>query len=468
MGLQIGYDLVVFLSRGHMMVPAGLVLHHGRSLALGGIGHDQGGLALHGFCAIKCRVHGVDVVAVDADDIPSEGRKARLHGILVHDLLGGAGDLQAVAVHHGAQVVQLVLGGAHGALPDGALGQLAVAHHHIGAGGPLVHLLGQRHADRHRQPVAQGTGIHLDAGQLVVRMADEFAAKLAVLFDDLFDREEALLGQHRVEGLHAVALGHYKHVFAVPTTAGTGSEATLAAVLVDGESKRKFTINAFPLIPHYAVLDPRNTVSLPPFFTATTGMDALTHAVEAYIGQSTTRQTRAWSVEAVKLVHRCPKRAYDNGSDLEARQAMLRASYVAGMSFTRSYVGYCHAVAHSLGGRYDTPHGLANSVLLPYVLRAYGKSVYRRLKELAIVIGLADERTPEAFASESFIRWIEAMNENMGIPRYLSNIRPEDIESLSRFADHEGNPLYPVPRLLDRRDLQRFYAVVSENSSVNG
>ena len=257
-------------------------------------------------------------------------------------------------------------------------------------------------------------------------------------------------------------------IFAVPTTAGTGSEATLAAVLVDGESKRKFTINAFPLIPHYAVLDPRNTVSLPPFFTATTGMDALTHAVEAYIGQSTTRQTRAWSVEAVKLVHRYLKRAYDNGSDLEARQAMLRASYVAGMSFTRSYVGYCHAVAHSLGGRYDTPHGLANSVLLPYVLRAYGKSVYRRLKELAIVIGLADERTPEAFASESFIRWIEAMNENMGIPRYLSNIRPEDIESLSRFADHEGNPLYPVPRLLDRRDLQRFYAVVSENSSVNG
>ena len=254
-------------------------------------------------------------------------------------------------------------------------------------------------------------------------------------------------------------------IFAVPTTAGTGSEATLAAVLVAGENKRKFTINAFPLLPHYAVLDPKNTASLPPFYTATTGMDALTHAVEAYIGQSTTRQTRAWSVEAVRLVHGNLLRAYRDGGDLEARQAMLRASYLAGMSFTRSYVGYCHAVAHSLGGRYDTPHGLANSVILPYVLRAYGKSVYRRLKELAVVIGIADKGTPEAFAAEGFIRWIEEMNAEMGIPTKLPGIRPEDIESLSRFADHEGNPLYPVPRLMDRRELQRFYAMVAEDAA---
>ena len=183
-------------------------------------------------------------------------------------------------------------------------------------------------------------------------------------------------------------------LFAVPTTAGTGSEATVAAVLVDSENHRKFTVNAFPLLPHYAVLDPRNTVGLPPFYTATTGMDALTHAVEAYIGKSTTRQTRAWSVEAVKLIFQNLPQAYANGSDLEARQAMLRASYLAGMSFTRSYVGYCHTVAHTLGGRYDTPHGLANAVLLPYVLRAYGKCVYRQLKELAVAAGIADEETP--------------------------------------------------------------------------
>lgn len=257
--------------------------------------------------------------------------------------------------------------------------------------------------------------------------------------------------------------GKLPPVFAVPTTAGTGSEATLAAVLVDGETRRKFTINAFPLIPLYAVLDAQNTVGLPPFYTATTGVDALTHAVEAYIGQSTTRETRAWSVEAVKLIFTYLPRAYANGNDLEARQAMLHASYLAGMSFTRSYVGYCHAVAHSLGGRYDTPHGLANSVLLPYVLRAYGASVYRPLKELAVAAGIAGENLPEAFAAERFIRAIERMNREMGIPDKLSGIRPEDIDSLSRFADREGNPLYPVPRLMDRRELQRFYAMVVDD-----
>lgn len=256
--------------------------------------------------------------------------------------------------------------------------------------------------------------------------------------------------------------GKLPPVFAVPTTAGTGSEATLAAVLVDDETRRKFTINAFPLIPRYAVLDARNTTGLPPFYTATTGVDALTHAVEAYIGQSATRETRAWSIEAVKLIFEYLPRAYRNGEDLEARQAMLHASYLAGMSFTRAYVGYCHAVAHSLGGRYDTPHGLANSVLLPYVLRAYGKSVYRPLKELAVAAGLAGESLPEAFAAERFIRAVEDMNREMGIPDKLSGIRPEDVGTLSRYADHEGNPLYPVPRLMDRRELQRFYAMVAD------
>ena len=256
--------------------------------------------------------------------------------------------------------------------------------------------------------------------------------------------------------------GQLPPIFAVPTTAGTGSEATLAAVLVDDETRRKFTINAFPLIPRYAVLDARNTVGLPPFYTATTGIDALTHAIEAYIGQSTTRETRAWSVEAVKLIFAYLPRAYRNGNDLEARQAMLRASYLAGMSFTRAYVGYCHAVAHSLGGRYDTPHGLANSVLLPYVLRAYGSSVYRPLKELAVALHLADRGTPGAIAAERLIRGIERMNRDMGIPDKLSGIRAEDIDQLSRYADREGNPLYPVPRLMDRRELQRFYVMAAD------
>ena len=252
-------------------------------------------------------------------------------------------------------------------------------------------------------------------------------------------------------------------IFAVPTTAGTGSEATLAAIIVDEKTRHKFSMMDFSLIPDYAVLDADNTLGLPPFFTATTGMDAMTHAVEAFIGRTTTQQTRAWSIEAVQLIVRYVERAYRDGGDLEARKGMLRAAYLAGMSFTRSYVGYVHAVAHSLGGWYNTPHGLANSVLLPYVLRAYGSSVYKPLKELAVAAGVARPATSPAVAAELFIRKIEAMNAAMNIPTKLPGIRPEDIEMLSRRADREGNPLYPVPRLMDAKELQKFYTMVAED-----
>ncbi|MBR1497962.1 MAG: iron-containing alcohol dehydrogenase [Oscillospiraceae bacterium] len=255
-------------------------------------------------------------------------------------------------------------------------------------------------------------------------------------------------------------------LFAVPTTAGTGSEATLAAFIVDEKTNFKFVMNDFSLIPDYAVLDANNTLDLPPFFTATTGMDAMTHAVEAYIGRTTTAQTRTWSVEAVQLIHRYVERAYRDGHDLEARQGMLRAAYLAGMSFTRSYVGYVHAVAHSLGGWYNTPHGLANSVLLPYVLRAYGSSAYKPLKELAVAVGVARTNTLPSVAAELFIRRIERLNRNMDIPTKLPGIRPEDIEMLAKRADREGNPLYPVPRLMDAKELQKFYVMAAED--LNG
>ena len=142
-------------------------------------------------------------------------------------------------------------------------------------------------------------------------------------------------------------------LIAIPTTAGTGSETTLAAVITDAESRHKYPINDFPLIPRVAVLDPKVTASLPPFLTATTGMDALTHAVEAYIGNSTTAGTRADALFAVKMIFENIDRAYTDGSDLEARKNMLLAAFSAGCAFSKSYVGYVHAVAHSLGGEYN-------------------------------------------------------------------------------------------------------------------
>ena len=163
-------------------------------------------------------------------------------------------------------------------------------------------------------------------------------------------------------------------LFAVPTTAGTGSETTLAAVITDAENRDKYAINSFPLIPKYAVLDFKTTLDLPKSVTATTGMDALTHAVEAYIGKSTTRLTRRMAEEATKLIAENLVTAYDQPHNAVARQNMLKASYFAGVSFTISYVGYVHAIAHSLGGQYGTAHGFANAVVLPFVLKSYGKS----------------------------------------------------------------------------------------------
>ena len=250
-------------------------------------------------------------------------------------------------------------------------------------------------------------------------------------------------------------------LIAIPTTAGTGSETTLAAVITDTQAQHKYVMNDFVLIPKYAVLDARLTLSLPPHLTATTGMDALTHAVEAYIGRSTTRQTRQEALEATRLVFANEERAYRNGKDYAARSNMLTAAYRAGIAFSRSYVGYVHAVAHSLGGQYNIPHGLANAVLLPYVLESYGSCIHRKLHDLAVAAGVASPQEEDAGAAAKFIRAIRQLNARMGIPETLEGIRPEDIPVMAAHAEKEANPLYPVPRLMTREELTFFYEQVA-------
>jgi len=249
-------------------------------------------------------------------------------------------------------------------------------------------------------------------------------------------------------------------LFAIPTTAGTGSEVTVTAVITDGEKKHKYTMNSFPLIPAYAVLDAKVTYTLPKHLTATTGMDALTHAVEAYIGRSTSKETRRLSKEVVKLVFENIETAYAEPENSAARTNMLHAAYKAGIAFSKSYVGYIHAVAHSLGGQYNVPHGLANSVLLPIVLEMYGKKVYRKLSDLARYVGLATESDSEETGARRFIEKIKELNHNMSIPKTISGIRETDIPLMAKYADQEGNPLYPVPVLMDRKMLMMIYYAV--------
>lgn len=251
-------------------------------------------------------------------------------------------------------------------------------------------------------------------------------------------------------------------LIAIPTTAGTGSETTLAAIITDSKTRHKYAINSFPLIPHYAVLDAKVTLSLPKSITATTGMDALTHAVEAYIGGSTTKKTRKFALLAVRLIYNRIFTVYEDGNNLEARNDMLKAAYFAGCAFTRSYVGYVHAVAHSLGGCYNVPHGLANAILLPFVLEAYGKSAEKKLAKLAYHIHLVSEITPQEDAAKAFIQMIKDMKQKLNIGDTIEGIKEEDIKKLSKYADKEANPLYPVPKLMNAKELQQFYYKVME------
>ena len=255
--------------------------------------------------------------------------------------------------------------------------------------------------------------------------------------------------------LHRIPL-----LIAVPTTAGTGSENTLAAVITDSEKKHKYVLNDFVLIPRYAILDAELTYSLPPHLTATTGMDALTHAVEAYIGRSTTKETREKALLAVKTIYQNIETAYHDGHNHAAREQMLNAAYLAGFAFSRSYVGYVHAVAHSLGGQYNIPHGLANAVLLPEVLESYGSCIHKKLHILGCAAGVCTEQDSIKAGAGKFIASIRTLNKNMGIPDFLSGIQESDIETMSVHAAKEANPLYPVPKLMTRRELEAFYRLM--------
>ncbi len=245
-------------------------------------------------------------------------------------------------------------------------------------------------------------------------------------------------------------------LFAVPTTAGTGSETTIAAVVSNPETHEKNAINDPRLRPKVAVLDPELTIGLPPHITSTTGMDALTHAVEAYIGSSNTKGTVAAAEKATKLIFDNLFEAYSNGKNLEARENMLVASYYAGVAFTRAYVGYVHSIAHNLGGTYGTPHGLANAVILPHMLEFYGSKAYKKLAKLADVAGLNTAGLTDEQKAKLFINAIKDFNKRMNIPEKFDFIKDEDVPLIAKRALMEGNPLYPVPKIMDQKTCEEF------------
>ncbi|MGN0806499.1 MAG: iron-containing alcohol dehydrogenase [Candidatus Coproplasma sp.] len=254
-------------------------------------------------------------------------------------------------------------------------------------------------------------------------------------------------------------------LIAVPTTAGTGSETTLAAVIVDAETRHKYAINDFPLIPEYAVLDEGITLTLPKSVVSTTGMDALTHAIEAYIGRGGNKSTRKDALEACKLIFENIENSFD-APDPAARKNMLLASHKAGRAFSKAYVGYVHSIAHSLGGKYNVPHGLANAVILPKVLKEYGSAVHKKLWQIAVYCGLAQKTDPYDVGANSLIAEIERLNAEFNIPDNLPVIRLEDLDELAGYAEKEANPLYPVPVLWDREKIKQMLLCIKGEESV--
>lgn len=245
---------------------------------------------------------------------------------------------------------------------------------------------------------------------------------------------------------------------AAPTTAGSGSETTIAAIVTDTETHHKYAIMDIKLVPRYAVLDPVLTAGMPQNVTATTGMDALTHAIEAYLCWTyNTKESTAYAKEAVGIIFRNLEKAYRNGEDMEARMNMLHAAYLAGFAFTRAGVGNVHAISHTLSGLYNTPHGLANAIILPAVLEDYGGRVHRKLAVLAEAAGVAQAGAGDEENAHLFIEEIRAMNTRMGIAAGFDCIRDEDIPQMVRWAGEECNPLYPVPVLFSP---ERFRSVI--------
>lgn len=240
---------------------------------------------------------------------------------------------------------------------------------------------------------------------------------------------------------------------AIPTTAGTGAEVTIAAVMSDPVAGKKIPTIDPKLVPDFAVLDPELMLGLPPHITSSTAIDALTHAIEAYISKWAAEDTDALARSAIKLIFSNLEEAYNNGKNIQAREALINASYSAGLAFSKANIGYVHAIAHQFGGVYHTPHGLANAIVLPHILEFNLDVCEERFAQLALVIGAGESGEPNAILAQKFIDSVKRLNENVGIPNYLDALQEKDIIAIAKAALKEAimTP-YPVPKYMKKTE----------------
>lgn len=261
-----------------------------------------------------------------------------------------------------------------------------------------------------------------------------------------------------------VGFGKYKNeplkLFAIPTTSGTGSEATIGAVISDTETHTKGIIAGATMLPSAAALDPNLITGLPPHITAATGMDALTHGIEAYIGTWERGTRREDSRIAVKLIFDHLAVAYRDGSNVEARSGVATGAYYAGLAINQVNVGNVHAIAHQLGGKYGIPHGLANALVLPHILEFSVEEAEQQMAELAILVGAGREGEQSGVLAHKFIKAVSDLRTEVGIPDQLEKIQRADFDDLCEAAIAEGDT-YPVPRLLDKNSVMSILSSIS-------
>ncbi|MBM4972305.1 iron-containing alcohol dehydrogenase [Vibrio parahaemolyticus] len=247
-------------------------------------------------------------------------------------------------------------------------------------------------------------------------------------------------------------------LFVIPTTSGTGSEVTIAAVVSDPDTHLKTPLMDPKLVPIMAALDPDLLIGLPAKITADTGIDALTHAVEAYISRNSTPETQAYSVAAIKLIFRYLPKAVAQGGDIEARYKMAMASYYAGLAFTKASLGYVHAFAHNLGARYGLPHGMANGLALLPVLKFSLPEIEDDLRTLAEKTNINTKDKPSA---EHFLEQIESLYDAIGIEKCTTAIKQDDIEDLVDLILKEAHWNYPVPKFMNSEECARLLIEIS-------
>ena len=252
--------------------------------------------------------------------------------------------------------------------------------------------------------------------------------------------------------------------FVIPTTSGTGSEVTVAAVVSDPKTHQKTPVMDPKLVPIAAALDPSLMLALPAPITAQTGMDALTHAIEAYISCNATAETDRYALAAITLIDENLEKAVKFGQNATARQNMALASYYAGLAFTKASLGYVHAIAHTLGAKYGTPHGLANAVVLPHVLEFSKCAAEANMAKLSTALNLTNQYTPDREKAQALIEYVKTLQKTLDLPRHFDHIRHEHVNELARQSLHEARWNYPVPRYMEQEQCEKLILAIAAST----